>query len=670
MNIEQKTNEELKQHIESLQTEVEELRVIKTVLEEEKVLIESLLSLTRNAIDEDQPRNDLLKSWITISDSSQQKALVKESLQQSLDSAIKLTGADKGSLFLLNSTGVVTDSILTRGEISADSRHYLIGTVLDRGLAGWVYREKKVGLVFDTQEDQRWLQFPDQPYVARSALSIPIARGEKDLLGIITLLHTEPNRFSMETAQLMEITVNCISLILDVASRKIEKEAFEIQTILLENLVEIASSPSLEVLKSTLQTTLDIAADRTKSEKCSLLVLNRKGEIVDAILARTNISSEQREKLIGQVLDRGLAGWVSRERELGLIVDTETDSRWVNLPDQPYITRSALAIPILRADDLLGIITLQHSEPGHYTRDIAKFMEVTAKQMALILENARLYDVLGKLNEEKERELQRGQNLQSNFLAQPLEIPNWEIATALSPAIELSGDFYDIFKLDNFISLVIADVCDKGVGSALFMALFRSLIRVFSTQQDIKTEQLSEFIQKNTPATGWLGESLYHINALKAIEQTHSYIVENHQDVFMFATVFMGILDPKTGILTYINAGHEDLYIMDQNTVKAVLKRTGPAVGAKSKELFKINQIYLNPGDILFGYTDGVTDAKNPQQEHFVTRKDRGRLLSLLDHPAGSAAELLERVQTTLEQHINGAPQFDDITLLIVRRKI
>jgi serine phosphatase RsbU (regulator of sigma subunit) len=78
----------------------------------------------------------------------------------------------------------------------------------------------------------------------------------------------------------------------------------------------------------------------------------------------------------------------------------------------------------------------------------------------------------------------------------------------------------------------------------------------------------------------------------------------------------------------------------------------------------------LNPGDILFGYTDGVTDAKNPQQEHFVARKDRGRLLYLLDHPTGSAAELLDRVLTNPTQHIGGAPQFDDITLLIVCRKI
>jgi phosphoserine phosphatase RsbU/P len=110
--------------------------------------------------------------------------------------------------------------------------------------------------------------------------------------------------------------------------------------------------------------------------------------------------------------------------------------------------------------------------------------------------------------------------------------------------------------------------------------------------------------------------SLSYQRSQSYFEQTHSYIVENHQDVFIFATVFMGTLDPKTGILTYINAGHEDLYIMDQNTVKAALKRTGPAVGAKSKESFKISQIYLNPGDILFGYTDGVTDAKNPHVKY------------------------------------------------------
>lgn len=116
-----------------------------------------------------------------------------------------------------------------------------------------------------------------------------------------------------------------------------------------------------------------------------------------------------------------MRAWVNEHHQLGLITDTETDERWLNLPDAPYTVRSALCIPILKENTLLGIMTLLHSQPSHFSRQVAKLMQATADQMALILENARLYTKLDEYSKALNNELEKGRQIQIDFL--PYEIP-------------------------------------------------------------------------------------------------------------------------------------------------------------------------------------------------------------------------------------------------------
>jgi sigma-B regulation protein RsbU (phosphoserine phosphatase) len=408
----------------------------------------------------------------------------------------------------------------------------------------------------------------------------------------------------------------------EVAELRNEGAAFKAQGHLLEKLVSMArSATEREVLKAALQTTLDVATDQTKSEKGSLFLLEPSGKVVDAILSRAEVTSEQRKNLIGNVLDKGLAGWVIRNRQMGLILDTEKDNRWLTLPNQPYNVRSALAVPIIRGEELLGIITLLHSQPGHFSQEIANLMLLTADQMALVLENARLYSKLDKYSKALDAELEKGRQIQIDFLPYELvKSPNWEIAACFYPARQVAGDFYDTFDLpNNQVGLVIADVCDKGVGAALFMALMRSLIRVFSSETQLRG-LADQILEDNQPIGGWLSESdfrnLDHLNALQAVSRTNEYVAQNHWQMSMFATMFFGILEPETGILTYINGGHEPLFVLNQSGVKNILKSTGPAVGMMPGSKFKIQQVQIESGDILIGYTDGVTEGKNPEVIH------------------------------------------------------
>ena len=270
-----------------------------------------------------------------------------------------------------------------------------------------------------------------------------------------------------------------------------------------------------------------------------------------------------------------------------------------------------------------------------------------------------------------DKELEKGREIQRNFLPTELtQKPNLEVAAFFKPARQVAGDFYDTFELPcGSVGLVIADVCDKGVGAALFMALFRSLIRIFASENPFRGDP-SSILEANLPVgDGWIGTSqttnLVHLNALQAVCQTNNYVAQYHGDMGMFATLFFGVLEPETGLLTYINGGHEPLFILNRSGgVRESLNSTGPAVGMLPDMKFKIKQTYLQRGEVLLGYTDGVPEARTADGKFFTAEK----LLSMLEFPITSAESLLKKIATNVIMHTGEAEQFDDITLLAVRR--
>jgi serine phosphatase RsbU (regulator of sigma subunit) len=266
-------------------------------------------------------------------------------------------------------------------------------------------------------------------------------------------------------------------------------------------------------------------------------------------------------------------------------------------------------------------------------------------------------------------ELERGRQMQANFLpTQLLHRPGWEITAFFKPARQVAGDFYDVFELPgDRIGLVIADVCDKGVGAALFMALFRSLIRIFSGQISLDgvcalgDQELSNLFSS---ASDEMEADSRRIEALEAVQLTNNYISKNHGETGMFATLFFGVLEPASGVLTYINAGHEPPYIIGPDGVKETLSPSGPAVGVMPHTEYEIQQAQLESGDTLVGYTDGIPDARSPHDQPFT----KERLQSLFEQPVSSASDLLDQIIANLTTHIDNAPQDDDVTILAVRR--
>ncbi|MBN1994493.1 MAG: SpoIIE family protein phosphatase [Anaerolineae bacterium] len=271
-----------------------------------------------------------------------------------------------------------------------------------------------------------------------------------------------------------------------------------------------------------------------------------------------------------------------------------------------------------------------------------------------------------------EREMQIARRIQANFL--PTELPQpdgWQIAARFQPARAVGGDFYDAFAVTHDrIGFVMADVCGKGVGAALFTALVRSLLRAFAGQRRslgrLFTLADDDLFTANRPAKQRRTLQTAGASVLLIVEDTNNYIANTHADLSMFATLFFGVLNPKNGSLAYINAGHNPPLIVNRaGQIKAQLESTGPVVGIIPDADFDIERVRLDPGDVLVTFTDGVPEARNPAGNQF----SEARLQALAQQWANvPASVLLDQIESDLFGFIDTAKQFDDITLLAVRR--
>jgi serine phosphatase RsbU (regulator of sigma subunit)/CHASE2 domain-containing sensor protein len=254
-----------------------------------------------------------------------------------------------------------------------------------------------------------------------------------------------------------------------------------------------------------------------------------------------------------------------------------------------------------------------------------------------------------------EKELEIGRRIQADFFPSHLpSVSGWELAATIRPAKQVAGDFYDIFSLNGkrTLALVIGDVCDKGVGAAMFMALFRSLIRALCLQKSAEATPSASDPQ-------WIQDLLQ-----RTIQQTNNYISVTHAQACMFATLFFGILDTHTGALYYVNCGHEPPLLLTAGGRVDHLAPTGPAAGSFPDIVFSCQSIKMGRGDLLFACTDGVLEA--PDQNDQIFPKER--LQAILQSSHSSLDDMLENIETAVDTHGQGKPQFDDITMLAIRR--
>ncbi len=321
---------------------------------------------------------------------------------------------------------------------------------------------------------------------------------------------------------------------------------------------------------------------------------------------------------------------------------TEGEARSFSPGDQPPwadapLVQQALALaPILEPDakePIGGLVFAQRTHAAWRGKELANSLpaiQTLASQIGSALHGAQLYRM--------EQELALAGQIQASFLPAELPaVPGWQVAATLQPARQTAEDFYDVIPLPNGrLGIVVADVADKGMGAALYMALSRTLLRTYAVE--------------------------YHTRPDFVMTITNRRLLAD-TDVTMFVTAFYAVLDPLSSELTYCSAGHHPPYLVRADGELQPLGKTGMALGVLTGQEWEQRVVQVEPGDALALYTDGLVDAQDDQGTFFGPE----RLQATLRTNAGRSASA---IQAALMEAICGfmgdAPQFDDITVMVV----
>lgn len=301
--------------------------------------------------------------------------------------------------------------------------------------------------------------------------------------------------------------------------------------------------------------------------------------------------------------------------------------------------RSILCVPVEIKGKILGVAYVDNRlQTGLFTQEDLDLLAAIASSAAIAIENARLYQVAVEKGR-MERELQMARELQASLLPQQTpQVPGWEFAAHWQPAREVAGDYYDFIALeDERLGLVVADVSDKGMAAALFMACTRSVVR-------------GSVGRATSPS-----DAIAHANRLLCADATRG----------MFVTLFYALLDPVGGEITYVNAGHNPplLCRADEDELET-LTRTGMALGVVEDSPFEERTLHLKPGDFMLLYTDGVTDATDAHEQNFgMERLQR----VVLENRGASVAGIVSALEQSIEEFVGSIAPFDDVAIVVAK---
>ncbi|MDP1774289.1 MAG: SpoIIE family protein phosphatase [Methylobacter sp.] len=283
-------------------------------------------------------------------------------------------------------------------------------------------------------------------------------------------------------------------------------------------------------------------------------------------------------------------------------------------------------LPAVRSNDEVGVLTHDFQAMQASLKEYIKNLtETTAAK------------------ERIQSELKVATNIQASLLPRIFppfpDHPEFEIYASMVPAKEVGGDFYDFFFIDEKnLCFLIADVSDKGVPAALYMMVAKTLLKT-------EGQRLGE------PA-----KMLASVNRILAADN----------DTCMFTTVFCAILDVTTGEVRFANAGHNPPLIIDSHGARYLTPKSGLMLGAMTETVFTTERLTLEQEGTLFLYTDGVTEAKNPEDALYGEER---LLKALQTAPQGDLANMIHYISSEVVHHAGGAPQSDDITMLAIKMK-
>jgi len=334
-------------------------------------------------------------------------------------------------------------------------------------------------------------------------------------------------------------------------------------------------------------------------------------------------------------IHEGIVGLAARSKKGIIVGDVKTHPRYREARSR---TRSELAVPIMNRQNVIGTFNLESNKLDAYSERDLELVEIFAAHAAVAIERAQLYE------EQRERraiqrELRLARTVQEFFTPQRTRtVGSYKISGINYPSLEVTGDYHDYFPVgDGRVAFAVADVAGKGVPASIIMSCFRATLH--AAAPDLRT-------------------------ALQITLRANRVLLETvrPQD---FVTAFIGVIDGNTGEVTYCNAGHDAPILMSPNGDYRMLESGGPVLGVFDTPPMTEGRFVLGD-EVLLCYTDGATEARSPDDIEYGPDRLIGALRDNINKPPAS---LFRSLFAVLNEFTQNAPQSDDTTYLVLKRK-
>ncbi len=390
-------------------------------------------------------------------------------------------------------------------------------------------------------------------------------------------------------------------------------------------------------LNETLEQVVALVFEAVPADRCMIMMRDKNGTDLQVAVARLR----DRAGEVGEIrVSRSVIEEVVVRGKSVLTSDAQADPRFMSGTVMLQGVRSVLAVPLGVSEKIFGIIYADSPmAEGRFTEDHLKVLTTLASVAAIRVENTRLLDE--QLQRERmEHELQVASEIQQRF--QPTSaphVPGYELQGISFPCYEIGGDYYDFIQRDDGRLIVtLGDVSGKGTAAALLMSCLHAAVHA---------------------------QAESHNTLVQTIGSVNRYLAENIP-ANRFITLFYAELEPKTGALAFLNAGHNPPLIVHAAGTMEQLAAGGLPLGIMPDADYRQGMTKLLYGDVLVIYSDGVSEAQSPSGEEFGATRLYDVVSRNLD---ASAAGIRDRIESALTKFSQGTPAADDITLVIVKRQ-
>lgn len=498
-----------------------------------------------------------------------------------------------------------------------------------QGLVGRAAVDKRVYRLGPSREDPAWR---DEEPPWRSAMVVPLMRRGQPL-GVIECRDKQGGgEFTARDERLVGSVSGEFSAAIENAQLYFDIRRRAAERAVLLRVARALSQPL--TLADTLEAILDGLRRLVSYDAAAIFLVSPDGSHIQAEASRGYPSSPELTKEL--VSGQGIVNWVARTGESVIVPDTSTDKRY--LAARPT-TRSEMACPMIAGGKVIGVFNLESDREDTYSEGHLEVLLAFASQAAAAIERARLLDEAME-RRHLERELAIARQIQTSFLPKSdPQIEGYEVAGYNLPYSEVGGDYFDFIRIiENQTGIAISDVSGKGIPAALLMAAYRA---------SLLAEIRNEF-------------------AMRTIFAKVNVLLHESTDRGKFVTAFYGVLDSKSHVLTYSNAGHDPPILLRADGTMESLREGGLALGVLPGSQYEERRVGLGPGDVLLLYTDGVSEAMNAAGEPFGPARLEELLAELRTR---GARQIVDAVVERVSGFAGGSDSLgDDLTVVCVKR--